>query len=44
MGIESDDSGESASLGDIIDLGQLSAQVTVSEVMRTESDLLCYRY
>jgi hypothetical protein len=37
-------SNETASLNDILLMGDLAPGIPVKEVMSTESDLLCYRY
>lgn len=44
LGKAANNSTKVASLGDIIPMGGLSADIEVAEIMNTEADLLCYRY
>lgn len=44
LGRAAQNSTESASLEDVLPMGNLAPDVQVSEIMATESELLCYRY
>ena len=44
LGKAAQNSTESASLEDVLPMGNLAPDVQVSEIMATESELLCYRY
>ena len=44
LGRAANNSTDRASLADVIPMGGLSADIEVSDIMKTEGELLCYQY